>query len=108
MNTQSSQLRVFLCHASNDKPFVRVLSVLLRAAGVDSWLDEEKLRGGQDWDLEIRKAVRASHAVIVCLSNESISKAGFVQKEIKLALDVADEQPEGAIFLIPLKIEPCE
>jgi hypothetical protein len=31
-----------------------------------------------------------------------------VQKEIRFALDRALEQPEGAIFLIPLKITPCD
>jgi hypothetical protein len=31
-----------------------------------------------------------------------------VQKEIKFALDVADEQPEGAIFIIPVKLEECD
>jgi hypothetical protein len=37
-----------------------------------------------------------------------VSKAGYVQKEIKLALDVADEQPEDTIFIIPLKLEECK
>ena len=27
---------------------------------------------------------------------------------MKQALDVADQQPEGAIFLIPLKLEECD
>lgn len=31
-----------------------------------------------------------------------------MQKEIKVALDVADEQPEGAIFVIPVKLEECD
>ena len=29
------------------------------------------------------------------------------RKEIKYALDVADEQPEGTIFIIPLRLEEC-
>jgi len=28
--------------------------------GVDAWLDKERLLPGQDWELEIRKAVRES------------------------------------------------
>jgi hypothetical protein len=44
---------------------------------------------------------------LACLSRNSTSKIGFVQKEIKYALDVADEQPEGSIFVIPLKLEQC-
>jgi len=101
-------LRVFLCHSSGDKPAVRELYQCLCADGIDAWLDEEKLLPGQDWQLEIPKAVRASDVVIVCLSRGSITKAGYVQKEIKFALDVADEQPEGAIFLIPARLEECE
>ena len=101
-------LNVFLCHSSSDKPHIRKLFQRLRSAGVKPWLDEENLLLGQDWHYEIIKAVRNSHAVIVCLSKTSISKAGYIQKEIKYALDVADEQPEGTIFLIPLKLEECD
>ena len=101
-------LHVFLCHSSGDKPAVRELYQRLCAEGIDAWLDEEKLLPGQDWQCEIPKAVRTSDVVIVCLSRGSITKAGYVQREIKFALDVADEQPEGAIFLIPAKLEECE
>jgi len=102
------QLKVFLCHASGDKPAVRDLYRRLRADGIDPWFAEESLLAGQDWQVEIPKAVRSSDAVIVCLSRKAITKTGYVQKEIKYALDVADEQPEGAIFLIPLRLEECE
>jgi hypothetical protein len=100
-------LRVFLCHSSGDKPAVRELYRRLCDDGIDPWLDEESLLPGQDWALEISHAVRASDVVIVCLSRAAVTKAGYVQKEIKFALDIADEQPEGAIFLIPVKIEQC-
>lgn len=102
------RLRVFLCHASDDKPAVRRLYRRLKDDGFDPWLDEEDLLPGQDWDLEISKAVRHSDMIIVCLSRASVVKRGYVQKEIKQALDVADEQPEGTIFIIPLKLEECE
>ncbi len=105
---QARPLRVFLCHASTDKPAVRDLYQRLCADGLQPWLDEEDLLPGQDWPLEIPKAVRAADVVIVCLSRASISKTGYVQEELKLALDAADQQPEGAIFLIPLKLEDCD
>jgi formylglycine-generating enzyme required for sulfatase activity len=102
------RLKVFLCHAAGDKPAVRELYHRLRGAGFDPWLDEENLLPGQDWQLEIPQAVRSSDAVLICLSRRAVTKAGYVQKEIRYALDVADEQPEGAIFLIPLRLEECE
>src|SRR5262249_53727556 len=53
-------------------------------------------------------AVRRSDIVLVCLSSRSVSKRGYVQKEIKDALDTADEMPEGTIYIIPAKLEDCE
>lgn len=102
------KLKVFLCHSSGDKPAVRALYQRLRADGVDPWLDEEDLLPGQKWEQEIPKAVRAADAIVVCLSRSSTTKEGYVQKEIKLALDVAEEKPEGTIFFIPLKLEDCD
>jgi len=100
------KLRVFLCHASQDKPVVRELYQQLVAEGwIDPWLDEEKLLPGQDWDLEIKKAVEDSDVVIVFLSENSISKEGYVQKELRFVLDVALEKLEDAIFIIPLRID---
>jgi len=106
--SQARPLRVFLCHSSKDKPVVRDLYHRLSADYFDPWLDEEKLIPGQDWDLEIKKAVRSSDAAIVCLSRSSVSKTGYIRKEVRMALDVADELPEGTIFLIPLKLENCK
>jgi uncharacterized LabA/DUF88 family protein len=103
------RLRVFLCHSKHDKAQVRELYSRLKGElGIEPWLDEESLLPGQDWELEITKTVRASHCVIVCLSRQAIDKEGFVHKEIRFALDAADHQPEGVIFLIPVKLEPCE
>jgi S-DNA-T family DNA segregation ATPase FtsK/SpoIIIE len=102
-----NHLHVFLCHATDDKKLVRKLYEKLINDGIDVWFDEEKLLPGQDWDIEIQKAVRQSDVVIVCLSKKSVTKEGYVQKEIKIALDVADEKPEGTIYLIPTRLEEC-
>ncbi len=101
-------LRVFLCHSKVDKDAVRDLYQHLVPDGISPWFDEEDLVPGQDWEVVIKKAVQNSDVVLVCLSKASVARRGFAQKEIRLALDVADEQPEGAIYLIPLKLEECE
>jgi len=104
----SRKLKAFLCHAAEDKPLIRGLYHKLRADGIDPWLDEEDLIGGQSWKLEISKAVKNSDCVIVCLSNDSVAKTGYLQKEIKEALDAADERPDGSIFLIPARLDECK
>uniref|UniRef100_UPI004055D3D3 toll/interleukin-1 receptor domain-containing protein n=1 Tax=Candidatus Electronema sp. TaxID=2698783 RepID=UPI004055D3D3 len=104
----SPSSRIFLCHSSADKEKVRELYHRLKKDGHFPWLDEEDLLPGQDWQYEIRKAVRSSAIVIVCLSRDSVNKRGYVQKEICFALDAAEEQPEGKIFIIPIRLEDCE
>jgi|CXWL01.1.fsa_nt_gi formylglycine-generating enzyme required for sulfatase activity len=106
--TENRKLKVFLCHSKDDKSKVHELYRRLVDDGFDAWLDEEKLMPGQDWDLEIRKTVRDTDVVIVCLSNDSVTKTGYVQKEIRFALDVADQKPEGTIFIVPARLEDCQ
>lgn len=105
---KSRPLRVFLCHSRDDKPAVRELYRRLRSDEIAPWLDEEDILPGRDWRQEIPKAVRSSDVVIVCLSQGAASKRGYIQKEIRYALDVADEQPEETIFIIPLRLEECD
>ena len=83
----------------------RQLSVI---RGVDIWFDETKLLPGDDWNYVINKELKETDIIIICLSRKSITKEGYVQKEIKRALDFAEEKPEGALFIIPLKLEECD
>lgn len=104
-----AKLQVFLCHSSGDKAVVRALyQRLLAEPWIYPWLDEEELIPGQEWQEETEKAVEQSHVILVCLSPASITKEGFVQREIQIALEHADYMPEGSIYLIPLKLQPCE
>jgi len=112
LNTQNNNmpksLKVFLCHSSNDKFIARILYKQLRDQGFEPWLDEENLLPGQDWQSEIKNAIKHTDIVIAILSNNSINKIGYVNKEIKYALDIADEQPENSIFIVPLRVEKCQ
>src|SRR5207249_1228700 len=92
--TGQVRFQAFLCHSSNDKSEVRRLRQRLADDGFNPWIDEKDILPGEDWDREIRKAVKYSHVVIVCLSRNSTTKEGYVQKEIKHALDIADEKPD--------------
>ena len=80
MTDTKRSLHVFLCHASGDKPVVIKLYQQLVKDGFDAWLDKEKLIPGQKWQDEIPNAVKKSDVVIVCLSSQSVTKEGFVQK----------------------------
>jgi len=107
--TTNRPLKVFLCHSSADKPAVRELYQKLRAEPwIQPWLDEEELFPGMDWNMEIEKAIEATDVILVCLSKDSITKEGYVQRELRIVLDFADYKPEGTLYLIPVRLEECE
>ncbi len=99
---------IFLCYSSSDRTRIRDLYQRLLKDGMNPWFDEVDLLPGQNWEEEIERALQKSDVVVVCLSRNSVSKTGFVQKEIKLALDAADLRPPGTIFIIPARLEECE
>ncbi len=101
-------LQVFLCYASEDEKFARALYEKLRGMNITPWFDKEDLLPGQVWELQINQAIRKSDAVIICLSQNSVNKRGFVQKEFKHILEIAKEIPENQIFIIPVKLEECD
>jgi len=99
--------RIFLCHASEDKPQVREVYQRLKALGFEPWLDEEEILPGQDWDYEIETALAESDFVLVFLSERSVGKIGYVQREFRRAMYHSEEMPEGYIHTIPIKLDAC-
>jgi hypothetical protein len=102
------QLKIFLSHASEDKEQVRDLCERLREDGFDPWLDEERLLPGQEWNLEIEKALRSSDAILLCFSARSVAKEGYIQREYKRAMKYLEEKPEGTIYAIPVRLDNCD
>lgn len=102
------RLRVFLCHSSADKPVVRDLYRRLQADGFAPWLDEQELLPGQQWMEQILAAVIGCDAVIICLSQRSVTKEGYLQKEIREVLYAAEEKPESSILIVPLRLDDVE
>lgn len=103
------QLRVFLCHASQDKPAVRELYKRLKTEDwIDPWLDEEKLSFGQHWTTAIEDALSEADVVLIFLSKNSVQKEGFVQRELNYAWELSLEKPRNVIFLIPFRLDDCQ
>jgi TIR domain len=108
MTPSRQPLHVFIAYAHDDKKAIRNLYNRMAREGVQVWLDEEKILPGQDWEYEIRKAIRRSDVIIVCLSKQFSRQRGYRQKELRIALEEANLLPEGAVFIIPVRLEECE
>jgi hypothetical protein len=100
--------KIFLCHANEDKSQVREVYRRLKAEGFEPWLDEEDLLPGQLWNQEIHRALRSSNFILIFFSQNSVLKQGYVQREMKLALDTWEEVPGGQIHTIPIRLDACE
>ncbi len=103
-----SQKNVFISYAREDTRIANMIYDDLKKAGVNPWLDTKKILPGQNWRTVTTKALRESDYVLIILSSHSLSKKGFVQKEIKIALDVLDEFPPDAIFILPVRVDNCK
>lgn len=105
MNEQN-EVQIFLSYANQDQG--RVLPIyefLIKNGFPNTWIDCKKLLPGQPWEFEIQKNLRKSEIVIFFLSNISVNKRGFVQKELKSALRYLDEKLNSDIYLIPIKLD---
>jgi hypothetical protein len=97
----------FLSYAKEDSLQVRRIYARLQGDGLQPWLDEHDLLPGQDWEQVIRSVIRGSSAFVVFLSKNAVSKTGYIQKEIREALEVTERLPEGRIFILPVRLDDC-
>jgi hypothetical protein len=100
--------RIFLSYARPDREKVENLYRRLSGAGFHPWMDTHDLLPGEVWKRAIRKAIRDSDFFLACLSPQSVSKRGVIQKEIKGALEVWEGNLVSDIYLIPVRLEDCE
>ena len=62
---QKTKTLVFLSHSADDAEAAKKLGALLRDAGIDVWLDMERLKPGDLWMPKIESAIDEADALIV-------------------------------------------
>jgi hypothetical protein len=100
--------KVFLSYAREDEVEVERLYERLLEDGLKPWMSKRDILPGEDWERSITKAVRGADFFLVCLTSRSLAKRGFLQKEIKQALEIWREKLEDDIYLIPVRLELCQ
>jgi len=104
----SHHTQIFLSYASEDLESVEALYQELSKAGFKPWMDKKDILPGELWKSSISRAIRDSDFFVVCLSANSIDKRGWIQREIKQALDIWQEMLDSDSYLIPARLEECE
>jgi hypothetical protein len=65
---------VFLSYASQDAEAAQKICEALRAAGIEVFLDQSELRGGDAWDQKIRHEIRDCALFVPVISVNTASR----------------------------------
>jgi len=79
--------KIFLSHASEDKPFVRRLETALEAAGVEVWVDHDDLHAGENFPKRIGDAL-AWCDVLLLVWSQAARVSRWVEMEWSNALSL--------------------
>ena len=82
---QTLPREIFLSHASGDRQFAGRLAEMLRDHGIPVWYSRTHLRGAQQWQAEIGRALRRCDWFIVILLPKSV-KSMWVKRELSYVL----------------------
>ena len=94
---------VFLSHSSQDREITERIAVTLRNHGIPVWYSATNIRGSQQWQDEIGKALRRCDFFIVLLSHQSIASE-WVKRELAYALNHGQYTEN----ILPVLLENCD
>jgi TIR domain len=94
-------MNVFISHAPEDSQWMRELIARLSEKGLDVWDAPSKLAPGDNWPLEVGKALQRANAIIVLVSPAAI-RSPNVRQEIDYALSSERFQDR----VIPVIVKP--
>ncbi len=91
---------VFLSYSTKDHYFAELAGIKLGEAGVTLWRDQGQLRAGSDWRDSIERGISDSVAVLIALSEHSVSSS-YVTFEWAFGLGKGKT-------LVPLRLDICK
>ena len=91
---------VFISHHGDEGDFAEVLKLNLQKAGIDAWIDTDRLRVGDDWRNEIDEAIRSAGALIVVMT-PSAKDSEYVTYEWAFAWG-------AGVKVIPILLKPTQ
>jgi hypothetical protein len=99
---------IFISYTKADRERVSDYYFGLKSSFYRVWMDIHDIKGGQNWDFEIAKALDQATIVVAFVSKNSIDHRGYVQKELRAALEKYREKLVDDIFLIPVILDDIE
>lgn len=98
---------IFISYARTDAEIAQGIYETLSHKNQYPWMDIYDLHGGENWQRAIYKAIDNSDIFIALLSNNSVSRRGVIQKELKKALDKWEGMLPDDIYIVPVRVDDC-
>ena len=97
---------VFLSYASQDAQAAQKICTALRAAGIEVFLDQSELRGGDAWDQKIRREIHDCALFIPVISANTASRhEGYFRLEWDLADQRSHMIARSRAFVVPVCLD---
>jgi TolB-like protein/tetratricopeptide (TPR) repeat protein len=97
---------VFLSYASQDAEAAQKICNALRAAGIEVFLDQSELRGGDAWDQKIRREIHDCALFIPVISANTASRhEGYFRLEWDLADQRTHMIARSRVFVVPVCLD---
>jgi hypothetical protein len=97
---KQDNLRLFISYAHKDKSFVKKLAGELEGQGMKVWWDFDSLKGGQDWQKEIERAIKQCDFFLIALTPDAVTSK-WVGNETAYASNAQKT-------IIPLHLKKCD
>lgn len=104
---ERKQHRIFIIYAREDLDVARRLAVELKERGLSVWLDIDEVQPGEIWERAVMRALESS-TVAIALVSKHLSKRGFVQEELKVALGTLQGPGKDMSPVIPVRLDDSE
>jgi len=97
---------VFLSYTSQDAAAAARLCEGLRGAGIEVWLDQSELRGGDAWDASIRGQIKGCALFVPLISaNTQARDEGYFRLEWRLGVERSQLMADDHAFLLPVVVD---
>ena len=97
---------VFLSYASQDAEAAQKICMALRAVGIEVFLDQSELRGGDVWDQKIRREIQECALFIPVISaNTAARHEGYFRLEWDLADQRTHMIARSRVFVVPVCLD---
>jgi eukaryotic-like serine/threonine-protein kinase len=97
---------VFISYASQDAEAARCIYDALQQVGIEVWLDQSELRGGEAWDASIRRQIKTCKLFLAVISASTQAREeGYFRREWNLAVARTLDMADDTAFLLPVVID---